>query len=128
MWRRIEERGRRNRFCVCYFQSDRGKHSVFFTTRSQSPPIWASLSNNNPIVVHRTPTVRVVVWFRQDRGGGACKVKVIADDRPLPWAEESSKVDRCGILILRGEIMCANTLGGNWLLRSSADSITRGDS
>ena len=26
-------------------------------------------TNNNPIVVHRTPTVRSVLWFRQDRLG-----------------------------------------------------------
>lgn len=55
------------------------KQSV--TERSIRCPIWPSVpiplpfpprerfSNNNPIVVHRTPTVRSVLWFRQDRLG-----------------------------------------------------------
>ena len=51
------------------------KQSV--TERSIRCPIWPSVpiplpfpprerfSNNNPIVVHRTPAVRSVLWFRQ---------------------------------------------------------------
>ena len=48
-------------------ESDREKHSVFFDTHPTRSPPFTTFLNNNPIVVHRTPTVRAVVWFRQDR-------------------------------------------------------------
>jgi len=55
-------------------ESDRKVYSVFFATHPAPERAFLHLLlNNNPIVVHRTPTVRAVVWFRQDRGGGACK-------------------------------------------------------
>ena len=66
--------------CVCCYwteaESDREKHSVPIPPIRCSlvpipPPIPAKTlkTNNNPIVVHRTPAVRSVLWFRQDRLG-----------------------------------------------------------
>ena len=64
------KRAKKSFYFVCYCieaESDREKHSVFFATHpTQSPPNRPS-SHNNPIVVHRTPIVRAVVLFRQDR-------------------------------------------------------------
>ena len=68
----IENRAKKSFLCVLLWtdaEIDGEKHSVFFTTHLPEPANMASFSNNNPIVVHRTPTVRAVLWFRQGRLG-----------------------------------------------------------
>ena len=51
-------------------ESDREMNSVSVGVLCHSPSRsspFPTLLNNNPIVVHRTPTVGAVVWLRQDR-------------------------------------------------------------
>ena len=44
-------------------------HSKTVPIIQPSIPAKTLKTNNNPIVVHRTPTVRSVLWFRQGRLG-----------------------------------------------------------
>ena len=72
--------------CVCCYwteaESDREKHSVFFGTHPTHSVFFGThpthsrrdFEHNNPSVVHRTPTVGAVVWFRKDRLGRCLQV------------------------------------------------------
>ena len=76
----IQERGRRNRFCVCYYlteaESDREKHSVFLAHHRPG----ARLSGL-PLTTTRvlfTGHRQLGRWSGLGRtaGGGACKLKL----------------------------------------------------
>ena len=62
--------GEENVFYVSVVQkqkSDREMHSVFFATHPAPELTFSHPFDQQPIVVHRAPAVRAVVWFRKGR-------------------------------------------------------------